>query len=326
MSRSHPYLLSVVVPVYNEADGLPAFHESLVRQLKQTTDKPYEIIYCNDGSTDRTAEGISKLRADNTNVKLISFSRNFGKEIATTAGIHAATGEAIITIDGDGQHPVELIPQFVERWQAGGKVVVGIWKRKNRQTGLAKRLGSRFFYSFFNRFTGVKMVPGSTDFRLIDHVVQRDFIRMTERSRITRGLIDWLGYKRDYIEFTANPRLAGEAGYSLSKLLKLAIDSAVSLSTSPLYIAMYIGIIVLPLSLLIGLGMAINAVFGDPLGLHATGSAYVIMIMLFLIGVLLVSQGIIGLYLSHIHTETQNRPLYIIDEQTSEGLPSNTNS
>jgi dolichol-phosphate mannosyltransferase len=156
--------------------------------------------------------------------------------------------------------------------------------------------------------------------------VQHDFTRMTERSRITRGLIDWLGYPRDYIEFAANPRMAGEASYSIAKLFKLAIDSVISLSTSPLYVAMYIGAVVLPLSLLVGVVMIINELLGDPLSLHATGSAYVIMLMLFLIGVLLVSQGIIGLYLSHIHTETQNRPLYIVDEEASEGLSSNTNS
>jgi glycosyltransferase involved in cell wall biosynthesis len=319
MSRSPQLFLSVVVPLYNEADGLSEFHDSLTKQLKTSLQKPYEIIYCDDGSTDDTGEVVSKLRRSDDSVKLLSLSRNFGKEIATTAGIHQARGEAIMTIDGDGQHPVELIPRFIERWQAGSKVVVGL-RSSNDHASLIKRTGSSLFYRLFNRFTGVTLVPGATDYRLIDHRVQRDFMRMSERNRITRGLIDWLGYERDYIRFAANPRLTGEAGYSLSKLFKLAIDSVVSLSTSPLYIAMYIGIIVLPLSLLLGLFMVLDDIAGDPLNLNITGSAYVITLLLFLIGVLLVSQGIIGLYLSHIHTETQNRPLYIIDEQLSEGI------
>ena len=163
-------------------------------------------------------------------------------------------------------------------------------------------------------------MPRATDFRLIDKAIQREFKLMTERNRITRGLIDWLGYERDYIEFKASPRLSGEAGYSFKKLFKLAIDSAISLSISPLYITAYIGVVILPLSTLLGLFMLINLALGDPTNLHATGSAYLMVLVLFLVGILLVSQAIICLYLSHIHTETQNRPLYIIDKEGSANL------
>ncbi|HEX7633418.1 MAG TPA: glycosyltransferase family 2 protein [Candidatus Saccharimonadales bacterium] len=318
MSASKQLVLSVVVPVFNEAAGLPRFHESLVAELQKMDIESYEIIYCNDGSTDNTVSVIEEFVAKNPHTKLLSLSRNFGKEIATTAGIHKARGQAIITLDGDGQHPVDLLPQFVERWKAGAKVVVG--RRTNYRTSPLKRLTSKLFYKFFKLFTGVKLLPEATDYRLIDRIVQQDFIRMTERSRMTRALIDWLGYPREYVSYTENPRLHGEATYSVSKLLKLAVDSVISTSTSPLYIAMYIGVVVLPLSVLLGAVMLLDALFGDPLGIRATGSAYVVVLMLFLIGVLLVSQGIIGLYLSHIHTETQNRPLYIIDEHTSKGL------
>ena len=142
---------------------------------------------------------------------------------------------------------------------------------------------------------------------------------MSERKRMTKALIDWLGYDRQYVPYQENDRLAGAATYSMRKLFKLAIDSAISLSTSPLYLVAYIGAIVLPVSTLLGLGMGINYAFGDPLHLHATGGAYLMVLILFLIGILLVSQGIIGLYLSHIHTETQNRPLYVVDEANSKG-------
>jgi polyisoprenyl-phosphate glycosyltransferase len=316
MTEQKQVLLSVVLPVYNEADGLADFNDKLVRVVDRATKGSYEIIYCDDGSNDNSNELLGGFCKQNKNIRLITFSRNFGKEIATTAGIHEAKAQAIITIDADGQHPVDLIPEFLKRWKTGIKVVIGL-RRANQSEGFIKRYGSKLFYKVFNRLTKLTLVEGSSDFRLIDRTVQQEFTRMTERSRITRGLIDWLGYKREYISFEASPRLYGEAGYSFKKLSKLAIDSTISMSLSPLYISAYIGAVVLPLSALIALFMVINALVGDPLNLNATGSAYVIVLILFLVGVLLVSQGIIGLYLSHIHTETQNRPLYVIDQEKS---------
>lgn len=316
MSKSPNPAISFVVPVYNESPGLSDFNKSLLATISKLGKIHYEIIYVDDGSTDDTASLITQWHKDNSYIKLLKLSRNFGKEIATTAGIHRAQGDAVLTIDADGQHPVELIPEFIKRWRGGSKVVIGV-RVANSKEGLVKRYGSKLFYWFFNRFSGIKLVPGATDFRLIDHSVRLEFTRMNEHNRITRGLIDWLGYKRDYIDFTANPRLSGKPGYSFKKLFKLAIDSVISLSISPLYVTAYIGAVVLPISALVGLGMLINLSLGDPLSLHATGSAYVIILLLFLVGILLVSQGIIGLYLSHIHTETQDRPLYIIDKDKS---------
>jgi polyisoprenyl-phosphate glycosyltransferase len=314
--RSSSRLLSVVVPVYNEQAGLASFHASLVDQLDSLPEYGFEIIYCDDGSTDRTPEGLRTLAKTDRRVRLLSLSRNFGKEIATTAGIQAAQGTAILTLDADGQHPVDLLPKFINQWQAGNKVVIGL-RTANQHEGLVKRWGSRLFYNLFNRFTKLQLIPGATDFRLIDQTVQADFLRLTEHNRITRGLIDWLGYERTYLPFTAKPRLHDGAGYSFRKLCKLAIDSVISLSSSPLYIVAYMGAIVLPISTVLALVMLGDAVLGDPFHWHATGGAYVLVLVLFLIGVLLLSQGIIGLYLSHIHSETQNRPLYIVNKDTS---------
>lgn len=307
--------VSVVVPVFNEVNGLGRFHASLLTELIPLGHE-FEIIYCDDGSTDGSTTRLTELSQKDSHIRLVVLSRNFGKEVATTAGIRAARGDAIITIDADGQHPVELIPEFIERWKAGSKVVVGI-KIANQNEGFVKRFGSKLFYGAFGRFTGIKMLPGASDFRLIDQVVQQEFAALTERNRMTRGLIDWLGFHRDYIEYTAHPRLLGQSPQSFRKLFRLAIDSMISLSISPLYVTAYIGAVVLPLSVLIGLVMVINALCGDPLHLHATGGAYVTVFTLFLVSILLVSQGIIGLYLSHIHTETQNRPLYVVDEAKS---------
>ncbi len=309
-------LLSVVVPLYNEQQGLASFHKTLIEQLEQLKDYDFEVIYCNDGSVDETLSQLKALAAGDKKIRIVSLSRNFGKEIATTAGLQQARGRAVVTLDGDGQHPVELIPKFIAQWQAGHPVVIGL-RSVNEREGLIKRFGSYWFYWLFNRFTGLTLIPGASDFRLIDETVQADFNRLTEHNRITRGLIDWLGYERVYIEYQVKPRIHGQATYSFKKLCKLGIDSVISLSSSPLYVTAYIGAAVLPISVLLGLSMVTDALVGDPLEWRATGGAYVSVLVLFLIGLLLMSQGIIGLYLSHIHSETQNRPLYIIDKESS---------
>lgn len=319
MSERTRAFISVVIPVFNEEAGLAAFHVSLEKILKGLHNTSYEILYCDDGSIDGTVALIRRWCQRDKTIKLLKLSRNFGKEIALTAGIHAAKGQAIITLDADGQHPVELIPRFIEQWQSGCNVVIGVCI-ENKKAGLVKRAGSKAFYWLFNHASNFKLLPGATDFRLIDRTVQRDFAGITERNRITRGLIDWLGYERSYIEFKANPRLAGEATYSFRRLVKLALNSMISLSVSPLYISAYIGAIILPLSVLLGLFMLVNLLIGDPLLLHISGSGYVMVLLLFLVGILLTSQAIIGLYLSQIHAETQNRPLYVIDRKRSVGL------
>lgn len=310
-------LLSIVIPVYNESAHLAALHAGITAVRNQLTDYQFEVIYVNDRSTDDSLEQLRKLADQDKSVRIISLSRNFGKEVASTAGIHKARGAAVITLDGDGQHPPELLPLFVERWEAGAKVVIGV-RTANYGEGIVKRYGSKLFYRLFNRITGIHMVPYSTDYRLIDRVVCTEFSRMTEHNRMTRALINWLGYQRSYIQFEAKARDSGQTGYPFGRLLKLAVDSVISLSISPLYIAAYLGAFVLPVSVLLGLFMVVDKIVGDPFHLNITGGGYVMVAMLFLIGVLLMSQGIIGLYLSHIHSETQNRPLYVIDTELSE--------
>jgi glycosyltransferase involved in cell wall biosynthesis len=311
--------LSVVCPVYNEAAGLLAFHSSLMTALAKLRLTSFEIIYINDGSSDATQVVLSQLAKRALRVKVLTLTRNFGKEVATTAGIHAATGQAVLMLDSDGQHPVELIADFIDHWKHGSKVVVGI-RIANQKEGLIKRFGSKLFYRFLTKFSGVNLIAGSSDYRLIDRSVQQEFIKLTERNRITRGLIDWLGHTQDYIYYKAKARVHGQASYSNQKLFKLAIDSVISLSTSPLYIVAYIGAFILPVSVLLGLFMAVEMLIGDPLNLNLTGGAYVLVLMLFLIGILLLSQGIIGLYLSHIHSETKGRPLFVVDYEHSRGL------
>ncbi|MDB5176219.1 MAG: uncharacterized protein JWM81_1077 [Candidatus Saccharibacteria bacterium] len=314
MTHVPHHYLSVVVPVHNEAEGITAFHDSLVGIIQHVG--AYEILYCNDGSSDTTMQSLNAIAQANEHVRVLTLTRNFGKEIAISAGIEHARGDAILMLDADGQHPVELIPEFIKSWKAGYKVVTGL-RTANQKEGLVKRYGSRLFYSIFRRSTSFDLVAGATDFRLIDQEVRKEFLRLSERSRIVRGLIDWLGYEQHYIPFVANPRLLGKSPYSYRKLSKLAVDSVVSLSSVPLYLTAFMGVIVLPLSVLLGLFMTIEMLIGDPLQLHITGGAFVLVLVLFLVGCVLMSQGIIGLYLAHIHSETQNRPLYVIDNAAS---------
>lgn len=310
-------VISVVVPCFNESVNIRPFYRQITKAIGNQFN--YQLVYVNDGSTDTTLQELQAIADSTTNVVVVDLSRNFGKEIATTAGIHAATGDAVVMIDADGQHPPELIPELVKRWRSGAQVVVGV-RQKNRSEGSIKRYGSKLFYALFNRYTGMHLVPGSTDFRLIDKTVQQEFVKLTERRRITRGLIDWLGFSRDYVSFSANQRMGGQAAYSIGKLIGLASNSFISLSLRPLYLSLYAGLCILPISVLIGVVLCVNLLAGDPLSLDVTGTGYLTVLILFLVGLMLLSQGIMALYLSHIHTETQNRSLYIINKRTSRGI------
>jgi dolichol-phosphate mannosyltransferase len=311
-------LLSVIVPVYNESQGITTFNDKiLLPALQKIAKDSFELIYVNDGSKDNTLELLTKLAKKDKRIKVINLSRNFGKEIATTAGIYKAVGEATVILDGDGQHPPELIEQFIQKWRAGAQVVIGV-RRTNKNEGFIKKWGSALFYRLFNSTSDNEIVPRSTDYRLIDRVVREEFMRFSERHRITRGLIDWLGFKREYVEFDANERLAGEASYKTSQLIKLAVNSFISLSLRPLFIFGWIGAAITVLSLVAGISVFIEQILlGDPLALNFTGSALLGVFISFLIGIVLMSQGIMAIYLSHVHSQTQDRPLFVIDPTNS---------
>jgi dolichol-phosphate mannosyltransferase len=311
--------ISFVVPVYNEALGIIDFHKSLEKAIDANL-IDYEIIYCDDGSRDSSSKQIAELAAQNKRIKLISLSRNFGKENALTAGIFYATGDAIMMLDSDGQHPVELIPDFIKTWVNGNKVVVGI-RATNSNEGTVKKLGSYLFYKSFNKITGKKLIPGTTDFRIIDKTVQEAFLELKDTDRVTRGLIDWLGFKTAYINFKAKAREHGEAGYSFNKLVKLAMNSFAGFSTTPLYFFGYIGVAISSLSFILGVTVFIEQLLlGDPLSWKFTGTAMLGILIIFLVGIILMAQGILSVYVSMIHNQTKQRPLYIIDFENSVGL------
>ncbi len=308
-------LLSIVIPAYNESANIKNTYSAIRQFIPNEYD--YEIIIVNDGSRDNTAEVVRGLNAKDKQVKLLYFARNFGKEVATTAGLNYAQGDITIVIDADGQHPPELIPEFIQLWMEGAQVVVGV-RTSNVQEGFIKKWGSKLFYKLLSRLSRVKMVPASTDFRLIDKEVREAFSKLEETNRITRGLIDWLGYDVKYLKFRANARLHGEAAYSIRKLVSLALNSFISLSFMPLYLSGYIGLLMTGLSFVIGLFIFVESVLlPDPLGLDITGSGVLGLLTVFLIGLVLIGQGLTALYTSRIYEEVKRRPLYVINKAQS---------
>lgn len=306
-------IISIIIPVYNEEKNIPLLYHKLTGVGKEIREKyELEIIFVNDGSTDSGQPVISELSDSDNRVKYIELSRNFGKEIALTAGINNCRGTACIMLDGDLQHPVELIPEFIRKWEEGAETVIGI-RKENKAGGLIKNFGSSLFYRIINRIASVNIIPGATDFRLLDRIVIDEFNKFTERNRISRGLMDWLGFKRDYIHFQVRERGQGRPGYSFFKLLRLAINSFVSLSLFPLKIAGYLGLLITAVSVIMGLFIVIeNFILKDPMELNFSGPAMLAVFIMFLVGVVLSCLGLMALYIAAIHGEVVNRPLYVV--------------
>ncbi len=306
-------LISLVVPIYNEEKNINLFYQALSGILNSSAANfDWELILVNDGSTDQGAVLIEQLARTDKRIKYLEFSRNFGKEIATTAGLNNARGAAAIMIDADLQHPVELIPELIAKWQSGAEVVIGV-RKSNRGEGIVKKLGSGLFYQIINNIAEIKIIPQATDFRLIDRAVIDEFNRFSENNRMTRALIDWLGFKRDYIYFDARERTDGQAKYGFWKLFHLAVSSFVSLSLLPLKLAGYLGILIVFFSGILGIYILFGKyVFHLANPSSFSGTAQLGILIIFLVGIILISLGLIALYIANIHGEVTHRPLYVI--------------
>lgn len=306
--------ISYIIPVYNEALGLGHLFEML-KSVAQTLAYDTEFIFVNDGSTDQSGALLADLAARDARVKVIEFTRNFGKEIALTAGLETATGDACLMLDADMQHPIERIPDFVRAWEAGAKVVTGI-RAKSAYTSVAHRVASRVFYTLMRFAADTPLTPNATDFRLLDREVVSVFLTCREKHRITRGLIEWLGFPTTHIEFVSPPRRTGHASYGWLKRFKLASSALVAHSLFPLKVAGYLGAFIVAVSLPLGLFILIEKYFlGDPWGLNITGTAMLAVFNLFLVGIVLICLGLMALYVAAIHTEVANRPLYVVREK-----------
>lgn len=307
-------LISIIVPVYNEAENIPLLHSEIVRHVSGL---PYnfEFVFVDDGSRDDSAAAVQQLARRRKKIRLIELSRNFGKEAAVSAGLHAAKGDAAIILDADLQHPPSLIRKFIKKWKSGAEVVVGV-KRYGKSDAWWKRLTSDLFYRMLQPVSNAEITPHAADYRLLDRRVINAFSNLTERNRITRGLIDWLGFRRDYVPFEVAPRKHGERSYTFRKLVTLAMNSFTAYSLLPLKLAGYLGNAILLITTPIGLFLWIETYpMHDPLHLHITSTGMLAMLTLFSIGVILACLGLMALYIANIHAEVVNRPLYVVRKE-----------
>lgn len=305
--------VAIIVPVYRESANLMRLYSRLDEVTAPRSDLNWSYVFVNDGSPDDSLEVLRGLAQRDERVVVLDLSRNFGKEIALTAGVHEAEyADAVICIDADLQHPPELIPQFIAEWEKGAEVVVTIRTQSEKQP-LMRRLGSRGYYWLMSKISGLPMVSQTTDFRLYDKKVVAAFRHATERERMFRGIMDWMGFRRAYVEFQASARTEGEAGYSYAKLWKLALTSITSFSLWPLRLTGYLGVTITTLSGLLLVWMLINYLLGSEL--NYTPLAIVVMANTFLIGIVLMAIGLVAMYIGTIHTEVINRPLYIVRER-----------
>lgn len=306
---THLTEISIVVPMHNEALTIDSFFSRLQTQL-QKLDLNYEIICVNDGSTDDTLAALIKQQERDTHIKLIDLSRNFGKEVALSAGLDYSMGAAVIPIDADLQDPPELLPEMIAKWREGYDVVYAT--RRNRQDEpLFKKITANIFYRLLDRISEISIPRNTGDFRLLDRSVVDAIKRMPERNRYMKGLFSWVGFKQTAIYFDRDPRIDGETSWNYLKLWRLAIDGITSFSAIPLKIWSYIGLF-LSLAALIYAAFLFIRVLVD--GVDVPGYASMMVVILFIGGIQLITLGVIGEYLGRIFTEVKGRPLYLVKE------------
>jgi len=299
---------SVVIPVYNEEEVLPETYRRM-KEVMSSAPGSYELIFVNDGSRDKSQEILESFARGDEAVKLINFSRNFGHQVAITAGLDYAEGQAVIVIDADLQDPPEVILTMIEKWKEGYEVVYG--KRVKREgESFFKKFTASFFYRLLKRFTTIDIPVDTGDFRLMDKKVVDALRLFREKNRFMRGLVSWVGFRQTSVEYVREKRWAGETKYPLRKMLKLAWDGITSFSDKPLKIATYAGI---PLSLF-SLVLFLVVLFQYLWGKSTFSATSLIGILNLLVGgIILIALGIMGEYIGRIYEEVKGRPLYIVE-------------
>ena len=310
-------ILSLVVPAYNEAQVLHTFYARAVPAL-DATGLSWEIVFADDGSTDGTAALIMAMHAHDPRIALVSLSRNFGKEIAMTAALDHARGQAVILIDADLQDPPELIPEFVRLWQQGNDVVYGRRTKREGETAL-KRATAHLFYRLINKLADRPIPADVGDFRLMSRRATDSLLRMREQHRFMKGLFAWVGYKQVEVPYVREARAAGTTKWNYWRLWNLSLEGLTSFSIRPLQFASYFGFCIALLSLVYGGVIVFQTIlYGNPVA----GYPSLVTIVLFLGGVQLMTLGIIGEYIGRIFNETKGRPLYLVAHLEPSAQPS----
>jgi len=297
-------LLSIIIPTYNEEKNISYIYQ----KIKESAGAfQYEIIFIDDGSFDNTFNEIKHISDIDNQAKGISFSRNFGHQIALLAGLNESKGDIVVMMDADGQHPAELIPILIDKVKEGYDIV-NTRRKTTEGIGFFKKVSSRFYYSFLNFLTDIKIEYSSSDFRAMTRKAVDAFLKLEETNRFTRGLISWMGFNQAIVEYNAPKRYAGETKYTLKKMLRFGIDGITSFSAKPLKISFYFGLI----TLLLGVIYGIYAIAIYTLGKAIPGWTSILLTVLFIGGVQLLGIGILGEYLAKIYNEIKRRPHYFI--------------
>jgi dolichol-phosphate mannosyltransferase len=301
---------SVIIPVFNEAAVLPVFFERL-RAVAGTISGQGEFIFVNDGSSDESLALIKAFRETDQRVKIVSFSRNFGHQMAITAGLDSAAGDAVVIIDADLQDPPELIPKLVEKWQEGFSVV---YAERSARLGESffKRASARVFYRVLRWLTKYPIPENVGDFRIMDKSVVKTLRNIREQHRYMRGLVSWVGFRQGGVSYVRDPRYAGETKYPFKKMVKFALDGVTSFSTVPLRMAVSLGFFIV----MICMAVAVYAL-GARFIFHVTiqGWTSLILVVVFMSGVQLIVLGVLGEYIGRIYEEVKGRPLYVAEEK-----------
>jgi polyisoprenyl-phosphate glycosyltransferase len=302
-----PTLLSVVAPVFNEEALVEAFVE---RARAAVADFDYELVIVNDGSSDRTAELLDEIAAEDARVRVVHLSRNFGHQAALTAGLEHAIGDVVAMIDADLQDPPELIPQMIGEWARGADVVYAVRRQREGETAF-KLATASWFYKLFDKLAQVDLEPNSGDFRLLDRRALDALLAMGERSRFLRGMTVWVGFSQTAVSYERDARFAGETKYTLRKMLRFSLDAIASFSHLPLQVATYVGLLSAGLAF-----VAIPVVIGLRIvGSYLPGFGSITIAILLLGGIQLIALGVIGEYVGRIYDEVKHRPLYIVRDE-----------
>ncbi|HET6556473.1 MAG TPA: glycosyltransferase family 2 protein [Prolixibacteraceae bacterium] len=304
--------ISVIVPCFNEQEGLKTFNKALINALPKT--HQYEVIYVNDGSSDQTYQVILELAKENEHIKYISFSRNFGHQNALKAGYDFASGDCAVSLDADLQHPPEVIPVLISKWEEGFEIVNTL-RHDHQSISFAKKTSSGLFYKLMNRLSDVNIENGMADFRLVDKKVLKQLKLFQENYLFFRGIIPWMGFKQTVVPFTANERFAGTTKYTFKKMLKFATTGVTAFSVKPLKLSIYLGTLIAVFAFIYGLFALYVHLFTDN---AVTGWTSVIISVLFVGGINLLMLGIIGEYLGKLFIENKRRPNYLISDTNIE--------
>jgi glycosyltransferase involved in cell wall biosynthesis len=306
MMDTEKTVLSIIVPLFNEEKVLPLFVERL-RSVLNDIDESYEVLLVDDGSRDRTYEVICQIAGEDSRIRGLMLSRNFGKEAALLAGLEHATGHAVVIIDGDGQHPPELLPKMVEAWKSGHADIVSCVKEERQTDSLVKRVNAAVFNWLMKSLSGMDF-SGASDYRLLDRRVADAVVNMKERVRFFRGMTTWVGFREVRIPFSVSERMAGDSAWPNRQLVKLALSALTSFTAKPLFGLVVTGIIGILISFVLG----VQALISWLMGIAVSGWTSLTLVILFFGSANLMAVGIVGVYVSRVFDEVKKRPVYLL--------------